>query len=89
MPPPPPGSGGRGTLAGERGVGTWESPNSDEGTYTEVLFIYTYFVVLYKGLNSFFLNYYYFSTKLSEIKKPGESGSAFSKIFRYGIYIRT
>ncbi len=26
----------------ERG---WESPNSDEGTYTVVLFIYTYFVV--------------------------------------------
>jgi hypothetical protein len=26
----------------ERG---WESPNSDEGTYTGVLFIYTYFVV--------------------------------------------
>jgi hypothetical protein len=25
----------------ERG---WESPNSDEGTYTVVLFIYTYFV---------------------------------------------
>ncbi len=46
MPPPPPtGSGGRGTLAGERVVGTWESPNSDEGTYTVVLFIYTYFVI--------------------------------------------
>jgi len=42
--PPPPGSGGRGTLAGERGV--VDSPNSDEGTYTVVLFIYTrtYFV---------------------------------------------
>ncbi len=40
---PPPGSGGRGTLAGERGVGR-ESPSSDEGTYTVVLFIYTYFV---------------------------------------------
>jgi hypothetical protein len=39
---PPPGSGGRGTHAGERG---WESPNSDEGTYTVVLFIYTYFVI--------------------------------------------
>jgi hypothetical protein len=36
---PPPGSGGRGTLAGGR-----ESPNSDEKTYTVVLFIYTYFV---------------------------------------------
>jgi hypothetical protein len=23
----------------------WESPNSDEGTYTVVLLIYTYFVV--------------------------------------------
>jgi hypothetical protein len=25
--PPPPGSGGRGTFAGERGVETWKSPN--------------------------------------------------------------
>jgi len=33
--PIPLGSGGRGTLAGESG---WESPNSDEGTYTVVLF---------------------------------------------------
>ncbi len=41
---PPPGSGGRGTVAGERGVGR-ESPNSDEGTYTVVLFIYRYFVI--------------------------------------------
>jgi hypothetical protein len=43
--PPPPhfGSGGRGTLAGKRGRG-WESPNSDEGTYTVVLYIYMYFV---------------------------------------------
>jgi hypothetical protein len=40
-PPPPPGSGGRDTLAGERG---WESPNSDEGTHTVELFIYMYFV---------------------------------------------
>jgi hypothetical protein len=40
--PPPPGFGGRGTLAGrERG---WESPNSNEGTFTVVLFIFTYFV---------------------------------------------
>ncbi len=39
---PPPVSGGRGSLAvRER---EWESPNSDEGTYTVVLFIYTYFV---------------------------------------------
>ncbi len=38
--PLPFGSGGRGTLAGGRGV--WESPNSDEGTYTVVLFIYIY-----------------------------------------------
>ena len=37
------GSGGRGTLAGERG-GAWESPNSDEETYTMVLFIYIYFL---------------------------------------------
>jgi hypothetical protein len=40
--PPPTGSGGRSTLDGERG---WESPNSYEGTYTVVLFIYTYFVL--------------------------------------------
>ena len=43
--PPPPSSWGRGTLAGESG---WESPNSDEGTYTVVLFtlytVYMYFV---------------------------------------------
>jgi hypothetical protein len=31
------------TLWRERG---WESPNSDEATYTVVLFIYTYFVSL-------------------------------------------
>jgi hypothetical protein len=35
--------GGAHSLARE-GVG-WESPNSDEGTYTVVLFIYIYFVV--------------------------------------------
>jgi hypothetical protein len=40
---PPFGSGGRGTLAGERGG--WESPNSDEGTYTVVLYIYMLFVL--------------------------------------------
>ncbi len=40
-PPPPPGSGRRGTLAGERGGGrVTESPNSDDGTYTLVLYIY-------------------------------------------------
>ncbi len=38
--------------AGERAppphlvLGGWERPNSDEGTYTVVLFIYTYFVEL-------------------------------------------
>jgi hypothetical protein len=51
-PPPPPQAivpprplwfGGRGTLAGKRG-GAWESPISNEGTYTVVLFVYTYFV---------------------------------------------
>ncbi len=37
LPPPPPFvSEGRGTLACERGG--WESPNSDEGTYTVVLY---------------------------------------------------
>jgi hypothetical protein len=41
--PLPPGSGGEGhTRWRERG---WESPNSDEGTYTVVLFMYTYFVL--------------------------------------------
>jgi hypothetical protein len=39
---PPPFSGGRGTLAGERGG--WESPNSDERTYSVVLCKYMYFV---------------------------------------------
>jgi hypothetical protein len=39
---PPPGSVGRGTVAGDRGFGF---PNSDEGTYSVVLFICTYFVV--------------------------------------------
>ncbi len=33
----------------ERG---WDSPNSDEGTYTAVLFIYTYFVIRIKNLFS-------------------------------------
>jgi hypothetical protein len=42
--PPPPQFWGEGqTRWQERG---WESPNSDEGTYTAVLFIYTYFVFL-------------------------------------------
>jgi hypothetical protein len=44
--PPPPGSGGGGegnTRWRERG---WESPNSNEGTYTVVLFVYMYFVIL-------------------------------------------
>jgi hypothetical protein len=40
--PPPPAVLGGGAHSLERGVG---SPNSDEGTYTVVLFIYTYFVV--------------------------------------------
>jgi hypothetical protein len=42
VPPPLFGSGGRGTLAGERGVG--RVPISDERTYTVVLFINMYFV---------------------------------------------
>ncbi len=37
--PPPFGSGGRGTLAWERG---WGSPNSDAGTYTVELYLYMY-----------------------------------------------
>jgi hypothetical protein len=43
-------SGGEGhTRWRERG---WESPNSDEGTYTAVLFIYTYFVLpIIVGIN--------------------------------------
>jgi len=55
---PPPRSGGRGTLACERGRG-WESPNSDKGTYTVVLFIYTYFVV--PGFGPFLYVLKYFS----------------------------
>jgi hypothetical protein len=35
-PPPPPVLGG-----GDHSLRGWESPNSDEGTYTVVLFIYT------------------------------------------------
>jgi hypothetical protein len=47
--PPPPRSRGEGhTRWRERG---WESTNSDEGTYTVVLFIYTYFVVGTMGVN--------------------------------------
>ncbi len=38
--PPPVMGGGAHSLAREG----WESPNSDEGTYTVVLFIYKYFV---------------------------------------------
>ncbi len=38
MPPPPPGSGGRGTLAGERGVG------GHTRTLWYTLYTYTYFV---------------------------------------------
>ncbi len=41
-PPPLVPGGGAHTLAGERGG--WESPNSNEGNYTVVLFIYMYFV---------------------------------------------
>jgi hypothetical protein len=43
--PPTLWSGGEGTLAGERRG--WESPNSDEKTYTVALFIYVYFVTVY------------------------------------------
>ncbi len=39
--PPPPVRGGGATPVRERGGGR---PNSDEGTYTVLLFIYTYFV---------------------------------------------
>jgi hypothetical protein len=46
LPPPPPGSGWRGTLAGERGGGRVPIPNFDEGTYIVVLFTYMYFVSL-------------------------------------------
>jgi hypothetical protein len=42
--PPPSGSGGRGTLAGKRGVGG--ESQFRRGTYTVVFFIYMYFVVL-------------------------------------------
>jgi hypothetical protein len=41
--PPSPGSGGGAHSLAREGLG--ESPNSDEGTYTVVLFIYTYFVL--------------------------------------------
>ncbi len=41
-PPPPPFLGERHSRLRESG---WENPNSEEGTYTVVLFIYTYFVV--------------------------------------------
>jgi hypothetical protein len=40
LPPPPIPGGGAHSLARERG---WESPNSDEGTYTVVLYKYMYF----------------------------------------------
>ncbi len=43
MPPPHPLVLSGGAPSRERG---WESPNSNEGTYTVVLFIYTYFVTL-------------------------------------------
>jgi hypothetical protein len=42
--PPPLGSWGRGTLAGERGVG---SPNSDEGTYTLALYMQDIYMYMY------------------------------------------
>ncbi len=41
--PPPAGSGGRGTLAGDRRVG---ESQFRRGTYTVVLFIYMYFVLI-------------------------------------------
>jgi hypothetical protein len=40
--PPPFGPGGREHSPAEKGVG---SPNSEEGTYTVVLYVYKYFVV--------------------------------------------
>jgi hypothetical protein len=46
--PPPPVLGEGNTRWRERG---WESPNSDEGTYIVVLFIYTYFVPQTKETN--------------------------------------
>jgi hypothetical protein len=41
---PPSGFWGRGNSLAREGLGpgSWESPNSDEGTYTVVLFIYMY-----------------------------------------------
>ncbi len=47
-PPPHPLQGEGHTRLRERG---WGSPNSDEGTYTVVLYIYKYFVVMviYRG----------------------------------------
>jgi hypothetical protein len=45
---------GRGTLAGDRG---WESPNSDEGTYTVVLFMYMYFEVSDRFIRTFLMFY--------------------------------
>jgi hypothetical protein len=44
---------GTGTLAGERGGGGWESPNSDEGTYTLVLFIYTVCTLWWEGMDRY------------------------------------
>ncbi len=44
--PPPLWFRGGGTLAGERGGGRVPKKNSEEGTYTVVLFIYMYFVDL-------------------------------------------
>ncbi len=38
--------------------GVWESPNSDEGTYIVVLFIYMYFVLLYITIISLFLTFF-------------------------------
>jgi hypothetical protein len=43
--PPPFGPGGRAHSFAAKGVGHWGSPNSNEGTYTVVLYIYKYFVI--------------------------------------------
>ncbi len=49
--PPPPLNRGEGhTRWREKG---WESPNSDEGTYTVVLFIYKYRTLCFRLLNSY------------------------------------
>ncbi len=88
--PLPPVSGGRGTLAGEKGVGRVPIPT---GAYTVVLFICTYFVVKPKRKNLGFFGLFRCFEPISKQPKQTElfqnkpkQPKIFRKIPKYTLY---